>query len=652
MSERETPDPGDWGWRRQGRLSGPAWFACLALSALGLGVAINQVFNLQLLGFAPISTGYYYLLIGLFLPIVFLGFPARGRDAGQVRWYDWLLAAAALAVGLYLYGNARNIISMGWDILAPPLPTAVSGLLVVLALEGVRRCGGTALVVICGVFATYPLFAGAMPGFLWGSEYTVAETVRAHAMGVESIIGIPMRVVSDLLIGFLVFGVALTVSGGGDFFMKLATALLGGSRGGPAKVAILSSGFFGSLSGSVISNVLSTGSMTIPTMKRCGYPPTYAGAVESCASTGGALMPPVMGAVAFIMASFLNVPYVEVMTAAAVPAILFYGVLLLQADAYAARVGLQGLPRAELPALGRTLREGWIYLFSLGLLVYLLLVENIESMAPFYAAAVLILTALLLRRGHARLRVLLDFLVQTGTNVAHLIGILAGIGLIVGSLSITGVGNAFSRELVQYAGDSVILLLVLGAATSFVLGMGMTVSACYIFLAIVLAPALVQSGLDTMASHLFILYWGMLSYITPPVALAAVAAAGIAKAPAMATGMKAMRLGLVLFILPFMFVYNPALILKGSPVEVGLSVTTAVLAIWMLSSAFERYLYVAGPLRLWQCGLLLVGALALMVPEHRTDLIGLAALSLVYGAHLLRGRRRQTLSPDSGDPAA
>jgi TRAP transporter 4TM/12TM fusion protein len=642
-----TPETGDsarpWGWQRDRRLSGPAWFATLGLSTLGLLISVNQIFNLQAFGFAPISTAYYYLLIGLFLPIVFLNFPARAADMNRVRWYDWPLAAAALGVGLYLAANARNIIGMGWDILAPPVPTAVAGALVLLALEGVRRCGGTALLVICSVFAVYPLFAGHMPGFLWGSQYTLEETARAHAMGVESIIGIPMRVVSDLLIGFLVFGVALTVSGGGDFFMRLATALLGGSRGGPAKVAILSSGFFGSLSGSVISNVLSTGSMTIPTMKRCGYPPAYAGAVESCASTGGALMPPVMGAVAFIMASFLNVPYVEVMTAAAVPAILFYTVLLLQADAYAARVGLMGLPRGELPPLLGTLRDGWVYLFSLALLVYLLLVENIESMAPFWAAAVLMLTALVLRRGAERLRVLLDFLIDAGVNVAHLIGILAGIGLIVGALSITGVGNAFSRELVQYAGDSLILLLILGAATSFVLGMGMTVSACYIFLAIVLAPALVQSGLNTMASHLFILYWGMLSYITPPVALAAVAAAGIAKAPAMATGLKAMRLGLVLFLLPFMFVYNPALILHGGLGEIALSVTTALAAVWILSSAFERYLYFAGPLKLWQCGVLLAGALALMVPEHRTDLLGAAALALVYGERLLLGRRRAAL---------
>lgn len=644
MTQREnaasTPD---WGWRRERRLSGAAWFVALALSTAGIAVVINQIFNLGAFGFRPISTAFYYLLIGLFLSVAFLSFPARRADELTVRWYDWLLVGTTLVTGGYLAWNAKNILSMGWDLLAPTTPTAFAGVLVALALEGVRRCGGLPLLIICGVFAVYPLFAGSMPGVLWGSEYTVAETVRAHSMGVESIIGIPMRVVSDLLIGFIIFGVALTVSGGGEFFMNLATALMGGSRGGPAKVAILASGFFGSLSGSVISNVISTGAMTIPTMKRCGYPATYAGAVEACASTGGALMPPVMGAVAFIMASFLNVPYSDVMIAAAVPALLFYTVLLLQADAYAARVGLQGLPRDQLPSVVATLRSGWVYLVSLGLLVYLLLFESIESLAPFWSAAILVVTAILITRGRDRIRIVLDMIVEAGQNIAHLVGILAGIGLVVGALSITGVGNAFSRELVQYAGDSVFLMLVLGALTSFILGMGMTVSACYIFLAIVLAPALVEAGLNTMASHLFILYWGMLSYITPPVSLAAVAAAGIAGASAMGTGLKAMRLGLVLFILPFLFVYNPALILEGSAFEVSVSVATALVAVWLLSSAFERYLYFAGPLAVWQAGVLLVGGLALMVPEHRTDLVGLAALALVYGSRMVQGRKTHAL---------
>jgi TRAP transporter 4TM/12TM fusion protein len=377
-------------------------------------------------------------------------------------------------------------------------------------------------------------------------------------------------------------------------------------------------------------------------MKRSGYPPHYAGAIEACASTGGTLMPPVMGAVAFIMASFLNVPYVSVMAAAFVPAILFYIALMLQTDCYAARTGLKGLPRAVLPKLGATLRSGWVYLFSLGLLIYLLIGFRIESMAPFYASVLLVLTAMVLARGMDRLRVVLDLIVDAATNIGNLVAILAGIGLVVGALSITGVGTAFSRELVNLAGGNVFMLLILGAFTSFILGMGMTVSACYIFLAIVLAPALVQSGLDRMASHMFILYWGMLSFITPPVALAAVAASGIAKAGAMRTAVTAMRLGAPLFILPFMFVLNPALILQGEPQQIVVAVGTALVAIWMLSAGMERYAYFAGPTDRVGSLLMLAGGLTLIVPEGRSDLIGLGLLIAAYGWHFLRGRARMS----------
>lgn len=642
----ETPvddlDP-RWGWARDDRrLGGAAYVAALILGALGILLVVNQIFSLWLLGFRPLSTAFYYLILALFLPVAFLAHPARKADATRARWYDWALGAAALVACGYLAWNAENILTRGWDIEAPPAPTAASAVVIVLALEAVRRCGGNVLLGICTVFAAYPLFADSMPGVLWGSQYTPAEAARAHVMGVESIIGIPMRVVSDLLIGFIVFGVALIVSGGGRFFMDFAMALMGGRRGGPAKVSILASGFFGSLSGSVISNVISTGAMTIPTMKKSGYPPHYAGAVEACASTGGTLMPPVMGAVAFIMASFLNVPYTDVMLAALVPALLFYAVLLLQADAYAARNGLAGLPADRLPRLGAVLRSGWVYLASLGVLVWLLVFHRIESMAPFYASVLLLLTAVLMQRGWGRLRVVLDMVVQAAANVANLVGILAGIGLVVGALSLTGVGTAFSRELVSYAGDDVLLLLLLGALTSFILGMGMTVSACYIFLAIVLAPALVAVGLDRMASHLFILYWGMLSFITPPVALAAVAASGIAGASAMRTGMTSMRLGAVLFLLPFMFVLNPALIGRGDTLDVVHSVATAAVAVTMLAAAFERYAWFLGRLPVWACITLGVGGLSLMAPEHRTDIVGAAALAAVYGAMMLLRRSAKT----------
>jgi TRAP transporter 4TM/12TM fusion protein len=628
-----------WGWkRRDERLGGLAYLVVLAVSLLGLALVVNQTFRLSLFGFLPISTQYYYLLITLFMAAAFVLFPARAADAKRVPLYDWALVLLTFGCGLYLAVEAETMISQGWDILAPQGPAIVSGLVTLLALEAVRRAGGLPLFLICAVFGAYPLYADHMPGFLWGMSFSLAETASAHVMGAEGVLGIPMRVVADLLVGFIVFGVVLSCTGGGEFFMGFATALMGRTRGGPAKVAIISSGLFGSLSGSVISNVVTTGTITIPTMRRCGYPPAYAAAVEASASTGGALMPPVMGAVAFIMASFLNTSYSTIMVAAAVPAALFYGALVLQADAYAARNGLKGLAEKDIPALGAVLRKGWYYGIGLFALIYLLVFTSQESRAPYYVSLIILACVALFDRAQLTLPRLLDLLVEVGKNVAHLVAILAGVGLIVGALSTTGVGNAFSRELIQYAGTSVPLLLILGALTSFVLGMGMTVSACYVFLAIVLAPALTQLDLSPLAVHLFILYWGMLSYITPPVAIAAVAAAHIAGAKPLKTGFMAVRLALTVFVLPFIFVVNPALILQGSLPEILVAVTTTSIAVWLLAAGFERYLYGVGPLKQWQAVLVLAAAGTLMLPGHQTDLLGVLIMGALYGHHALTKR--------------
>lgn len=343
-------------------------------------------------------------------------------------------------------------------------------------------------------------------------------------------------------------------------------------------------------------------------------------------------MPPVMGSVAFVMASFMNVPYADIMVAAAIPAILFYLVLLIQSDCYAARNGLKGLPRSELPRLGVVLRSGWVFLISLVALVVLLLATNAEAKAPFYVTILLVITGIVRANKQQRLKPVIELVMQTGTTIGLLVGVLAGVGLVVGALAITGVGNAFSRELLQYAGGNPYLLLIFGALTSFILGMGMTVSACYIFLAVVLAPALVQGGFSEMASHLFILYWAMLSYITPPVAMAAVAASSIAKASAMRTGVTAMRLGAILFVLPFLFVLNPNLILQGETIDILISVSTALLSILMLSAASERYIYfLSRQPKNWEVVVLLVGGLCLLIPEVMTDVLGIIALTMLYG---------------------
>lgn len=615
------------------RLTGPAYWSVLALALAGLVLTLNQTFTLRLAGFQPIGNAYLYYLIGLFLAAAFLIYPARARDAHRVPWYDWGLALVALGTTLYLGLNGLKMVSEGWEFFAPPEATAVCAVLIAVVLEGVRRCGGWPLLAVAIVFGSYPLFADQMPGFLWGNVYSPGETVRAHVIGAESIIGIPMQVVANLVIGFVVFGVTLTVTGGGEFFMRFATALMGKSRGGPAKVAVISSALMGSLSGSVISNILTTGAITIPTMKRTGYPAHYAGAVEACASTGGTLMPPVMGAVAFIMASFLGVAYTDVMIAAFLPALLFYVALLLQVDARAARQGLTGLSDAEIPDLVATLKDGWPYLLSLAMLIYMLLFMRLEAYAPYYASAVLIAISMFKPRHRMNLTRVRELLVEIAKSVGNLVAILTGIGLVVGGLSYTGVAGAFSRELLLLAGNSVPLMLIAGAATSFVLGMGMTVSACYIFLSILLAPALVGAGLNPLGSHLFILYWGMMSYITPPVALAAITASTIAGANASATGFMAMRLGSVLFVLPFLFVLNPALILQGPLVEILVSSATAIVAVWLLAAAAEGYLARVGavgwPIRL----ALLVPAALMIVPEKFSDAAGIAVLAAIYALH-------------------
>jgi TRAP transporter 4TM/12TM fusion protein len=650
-----TPPQEEHAAKPEPRLRGVAKWIWLSLGTIGLVLAVNQTFNLNLLGFQPLGNSYLYYLIGIFLAATFIAVPAWQGAARRIPWYDWLLSAIVLGASLYLGYNGLTMIQQGWDYSAPIEATVAAGVMLVLVLEGIRRAGGTLLLGVALLFGAYPLFADYMPGFLWGTTYSFGETVRAHVMGVESIIGIPMQVVAQQVVGFIVFGAALTSTGGGEFFMRFSTALMGRSRGGPAKVAVLSSAILGSLSGSVITNILTTGTITIPTMKRTGYPPHYAAAVEACASTGGTLMPPIMGAVAFIMASFLGVPYSEIVIAAFLPALLFYLALLFQVDIYAAARGFRGLPESEIPDLKETLKDGWPYLFSLAMLIYMLLVMRLETYAPYYSALVLLAISIFKKNHRLNWTRTVMFMTDLTGSLANLVAILAGIGLVVGGLSYTGVAGAFSRELLLYAGGSIPLMLAAGALTSFILGMGMTVSACYIFLSILLAPALISAGLNPMASHLFILYWGMMSYLTPPVALAAITAAGIAGSNPSKTGFYSMRLGAILFILPFLFVINPALILQGPWSGILSAAVTAAIAIWVLSSAMEGYLYRIGLLKWPMRILVLVAGLLLIYPERFSDIAGMVVVVLIYLGYGLSGKLlkshkkptvQKTLAPD------
>lgn len=610
------------------RVQGFAYGLTAFISGLAILLCINQIFHLNIAGFMPIGNAYYYYILTFYLSISFLIFPAGKRYADRIPWFDWVLFIVCIADTVYLGVNAYNILTKGWEYVAPPLPTLASAILWILALEGVRRAGGFSLFAVCLVFSLYPLYAGYMPGFLWGNAFSLLETMRYHAMGVESVIGIPTKVVGNILVGYIILGVALVSSGGGEFFMNFAMSLLGHTRGGAAKVSVLSSAFMASLSGSVISNVVTTGTMTIPAMKRTGYSPRWAAAVEACASTGGSIMPPIMGAAGFLIASFLNVPYVKVAWAAFFPASLYYLTLLLQVDAHAAYINLGGLPRSELPGTWATLRSGWFFLGSIILLVFILVYMRVEAWAPFYVMIFLFACAMVRKETRYNWKKFMDFLFHSGQLLGQITAILAGIGLIIGSLSGTGVANSFSRELVLFAHGNWALLLVFGAITSFVLGIGMTVTACYVFLAIVLVPALVEVGLNEMGCHLFVLYWGCLSYITPPVALGAITAAAIAGADSMRTAFLSMRLGSAKYILPFLFVLSPSMILLGPPMQVSLTVITAIVGCVFLAAALEGYLYTYGKIPFGLRIPIFAAGFLLLYPHWTADLVGSAILLL------------------------
>lgn len=626
-----------------------------AVTVLLMMMTLDYLFNWGWLTFVTgLETQFYYAVVALLLPLVFLLWPMLSRQQDQtIPWYDYLLSAITLVIGGYFVYNAVSILERGWAFSAPDTAIYASYAYWVLIIEAARRAGGLPIAIIAGLFSLYPLVADIVPGPIQAFPSSLSETAMYHTMSTESIMGVPLQAFAGLVIGFLVFGVVLQKSGGGKFFINLAFALLGHVRGGPAKVSIFSSGLMGSMSGSVISNVLTTGVLSIPAMRRIGMSRSFAGGVEACASTGGVLMPPVMGATAFVMAMFLDVPYSTIALAAVIPSILYFLGLFIQIDAYAARHDVKGLPAAELPSVWQTLKEGWYFIFVFGLLVWMLLVMQREAVAPFYATALLLVLNQLSRQNRWGWKDVADTLSSAAKLFAELIAILAGVGMLVGALSMTGLSGTIANDFINIAGGSVPLLLIMGAVTSFVLGIGMTVTAAYIFLAVALAPALIQGGgLDPMAVHMFILYWGMLSFITPPVALGAFAAATVAGARPMETGLQAMRLGSVIYFIPFLFVLNPALIMQGEPLMIVAVFIQAIIGIILFASAMQGYLMGVGRLGYGMLqeavirGLVLVAGLLLalpgggMVPLSQWELIGLAAAALLPGVALARLSQR------------
>lgn len=582
-----------------------------ALAALVLAMDSLRLFaGEQWLGdFVRIDSQVYYGLFALLLPSAFLLFPVN-------KWLDPLLALAAFALCATFFVTAEQGLDEAWEFSAPKWATYAALGLWLVVIEALRRAGGIALCIIAGLFSILPLITESLPGPLNGLAATWQETAAYHALSIESIFGLPFQAFANLVIGFVVFGVVLQHTGGGAFFLNIAFALLGKQRGGPAKVAIVSSGLMGSMSGSVVTNVLTTGQLTIPAMKKSGMDGSVAGGIEACASTGGVLLPPIMGSTAFIMATLLEVPYAEVALAAAIPALLYFVSLYLQIDAYAGRETLAGLAPEDIPQVWQTLKEGWFYLGAFALLIFLLLVLQREALAPYYATLALLVINQLIPSHRMDWQGFLDLGYAVARLLVELVVVLAGVGLIVGALSITGLSGTLVNDLLSVAGDDLGLLLLMGAVTSFVLGIGMTVTAAYIFLAVVLAPALVGQALSPLSAHLFILYWAMLSYITPPVALGAYAAASIAEANPLRTGLAAMRMGSVIYLVPFIFVLDNVYLLDGSWTQIGLALVEAVVGIWLFVGGLQGYVTGYGRITAASTRVLLMAAgLAIAMPQ-------------------------------------
>ncbi|MCZ7564047.1 MAG: TRAP transporter fused permease subunit [Burkholderiales bacterium] len=468
----------------------------------------------------------------------------------------------------------------------------VIGLVVIpLAFEALRRTAGWPLVFILAAFFVYALWGDSVPGVLQARSPGFYRLVAYLTGDSVALLGVVLNIIVTVVVMFVIMGQLLATSGGSAWFTDLAMSMFGKRRGGPAKIAVAASALFGSISGSAVANVASTGVVTIPLMRRAGYSAASAGAFEAVASTGGQIMPPVMGAAGFLMAEFLQISYAEVILAALVPSLLYYFAVFIQADLEAARRGLKALADDEVAPLGQVLRRGWLFVLPFALLLVALFSFNrTASEAALWATASLLVVGLRGYKGHRLTpRKLIEDMHAAGRTAAPIIVVGAMAGMIIGIVEVTGLGFGLTYVLVSVGEKSLLLLLLLTAVVAIILGMGMPTTAIYFLLAVLAAPPLVKLGVEPLAAHLFILYFGLLSMITPPVALAAFTAAGLSGARPMETAVMSVRYGWPAFALPFVFVLTPGLILAGSLPDIARTVSFTFLGVWFATVGIGGY---------------------------------------------------------------
>jgi TRAP transporter 4TM/12TM fusion protein len=574
--------------------------------------------------------------------ILVLGFLYKGSRAGgkSLVWWDWIFIAMAVSSSLYLLFTWRG--RSGAYI--PSVDEVIFGLIMIIAiLEATRRYVGWALSVTAIIFLAYALFGSDLPGLLAHKPYSLKRLASFLFTTTEGIYGLPIHISATFVMLFVLFGSFLNSSGAGKLFVDIAFSITGRARGGPAKAAVASSALMGSISGSSIANVVTTGTFTIPLMKKMGYPPHVAAAVEAVASTGGMIMPPVMGAVAFLIAEYLNISYLEVVKAALLPSVLFYVSVYFYVDFEAFKRNLVGLKKEELPSFWHCLKQGWYALLPLATLIIWIVIGWSPMRAAFWSIVVLLGTVLLRRLIKAErlgLGMIVDALSSGARSAIPVAIACACAGIILGVMGVTGLGIKLSNFILTLSGGSLFFGLILSAITSLILGIGLPATAIYIMMAATNAPALIQMGGPPLAVHLFLFYFGIISTLTPPVALTAYAAAAVAGAEPNKTGFKAFTMGILAYIIPFLFVYRPSLLMQGGIGSIVLTFLTGMIGVFFIGTAMHgyfRHLRIRWHERIGTG----VGGLFLLDPRLSTDGLGTIIILLILGEVFFRLRHRE-----------
>ena len=581
--------------------------------------------------------------VAMILALAFAMYPpVKKASRTKIPFYDVILILLSISTAVYVYLNYDDIVRRAgvatmWDVI-------MAAVLVLLVLEAARRISGWALPILGVLFVLYAVFGREIPGMFRHRGYSWDATFNFLYLTTEGIYGTAIGVAASYIFLFVLFGAVLQKSGMGQFFNDIALALAGQSRGGPAKVAVVASGFLGSINGAAVANVVTTGAFTIPLMKRVGYKPVFAGAVEASASVGGQILPPIMGAAAFIMAETLGMPYRDIAIAALIPALLYYLGVIAQVHLRATRDGLKGISRENLPAVGEVLKERGHLMIPLLFLIYMLFFTGrtilLSALLTILVTAVV---AQLRKTTRMSIQDMIDALADGAKTSVSVSIACAAVGVIVGVVTLTGFGVKLANAIVTIGAGNLLFSLILTMIACIILGMGLPSIPTYIITATMAAPALGQLGVEPLVAHLFVFYFGLFANITPPVALASFAAAGLSGADPVKTGFQSMRLSLAGYIIPFIFVFNPAMLLQdvtaGQAILVAITGTVGVL---LLSVAVEGHFMVnANPIvRV----LFAAAALTMMAPDLMTDAIGLGIAVVAIAIQCVAAKKQDMLS--------